>query len=105
GVGFATVPQAPPGLPSIEVPSVDAGDPATRAVVEVLGQVPQQVRESTVTLSAKSPGSVQLTLADGRIVKWGNAADSERKAMVLAALLTRPGKVFDVSAPDLPTVA
>jgi cell division protein FtsQ len=38
-------------------------------------------------------------------VKWGNSADSERKAMVLAALLTRPGKTYDVSAPDLPTVS
>lgn len=105
GMGFAVVPQAPPGLPSIEVATIGPNDPATKAVVEVLAKIPQQVRESTVTLAAKSPGNVQLTLADGRIVKWGNAADSERKSMVLAALLTRPGKVYDVSAPDLPTIA
>jgi cell division protein FtsQ len=105
GVDFAITPQAPTGLPSVEVPSLGPNDPATRAVVEVLGQIPQQLRDRVVGLSAKSAGSVQLNLVDGRVAKWGNAADSERKSMVLAALLTRPGKVYDVSAPDLPTIA
>jgi cell division protein FtsQ len=102
GVDYAVAPQAPPGLPSIDVATIGPADPATRAVVDVLGRIPRQMRERVVALSAKSAGSVQLTLIDGRIAKWGNAAESERKAMVLAALLTRPGKVYDVSAPDLP---
>ena len=44
-------------------------------------------------------------LANGKTVRWGNADDSARKAAVLAALMTRPGKVYDVSSPDLPTVS
>jgi cell division protein FtsQ len=105
GMDYAVVPQAPPGLPSIEVARIAPEDPSTRAVVEVLGKIPPQLRERVVTLAAKSPGDVQLKLTDGRLVKWGNAADSERKALVLAALLTRPGKTYDVAAPDLPTVS
>ena len=49
---------------------------------------------------------VTLTLADGTTVLWGDAADSPRKASVLAALLgqvksgaLRPAKTIDVSAP------
>jgi cell division protein FtsQ len=105
GIDFATIPQVPTGLPSIEVATISPTDPATHSVVDVLARIPQQLRDMVVGLSAQTAGSVQLTLTDGRVVKWGNSADSERKAMVLAALLTRPGKVYDVSAPDLPTVS
>jgi cell division protein FtsQ len=105
GVDFAVIAQAPTGLPSIDVAKPGPDDPATKAVVDVLGRMPQQLRDMVTGLAAQSPGSVQLTLTDGRVVKWGNSTDTERKAMVLAALLTRPGKSYDVSAPDLPTVS
>lgn len=105
GIDFAVIPQVPTGLPSIEVANISPADPATHSVVDVLARIPQQLRDMVTGLSAQTAGSVQLTLTDGRVVKWGNSADSERKAMVLAALLTRPGKTYDVSAPDLPTVS
>jgi cell division protein FtsQ len=105
GVDFAVIPQPPTGLPVLDLATPAPDDPATRAVVEVLGRIPQQLRGMVTGLGAKTAGSVQLTLTDGRVVRWGNSADSERKAMVLAALLTRPGKTYDVSAPDLPTVS
>lgn len=105
GVDFAVIPEPPTGLPVLDLATPAPGDPATKAVVEVLGRIPQQLRGMVTGLGAKTAGSVQLALTDGRVVKWGNSADSERKAMVLAALLTRPGKTYDVSAPDLPTVS
>jgi cell division protein FtsQ len=105
GVDYAVNPQPPAGLPALDLATIGPDDPSTRATVEVLAKIPQQLRNQVVTLSAKTPGSVQLALGDGRTVRWGNAQNSERKAMVLAALLTRPGKVYDVSAPDLPTVS
>jgi cell division protein FtsQ len=105
GVDFAVTSQAPTGLPAIDVATPGPGDPATKAVVDVLARIPQQLRGMVTGLAAQSPGSVQLTLTDSRVVKWGNSADTERKAAVLAALLTRPGKTYDVSAPDLPTVS
>jgi cell division protein FtsQ len=39
------------------------------------------------------------------VIKWGNARDNARKAAVLAPLLTRPGKTYDVATPDFPTVS
>ena len=41
---------------------------------------------------------------DGRTVVWGTTDRTEEKALKLAALLTQPGQVYDVSSPDLPTV-
>ncbi|WP_414944201.1 cell division protein FtsQ/DivIB [Amycolatopsis sp. cmx-11-32] len=105
GVVFKTVKERPTGLPELKLPLVSADDPVTRAVTGVLGVIPQQLSKQVTTATAKTPGSVEFALADGKTVRWGTSADTERKAKVLAALLTREGKVFDVSAPDLPTVS
>jgi cell division protein FtsQ len=105
GFDFATVARAPAGLPVIQLPSVQPSDPKTQAVVAVLAALPTQLRDQVTAIGAGTPGSVQLTLADGKTVRWGSADDSARKAAVLGALLTRPGKFYDVSAPDLPTVS
>jgi cell division protein FtsQ len=48
--------------------------------------------------------SITLTLGDGRVVIWGTTDRTEEKAEKLAALLTQPGRTYDVSSPDLPTV-
>jgi cell division protein FtsQ len=37
-------------------------------------------------------------------VIWGTNERTEEKAQKLTALLTRPGRTYDVSSPDLPTV-
>ena len=47
---------------------------------------------------------VTLGLADGRSVRWGDPERAPDKIAVLVALLGQPGKVYDVSSPDLPTV-
>jgi cell division protein FtsQ len=105
GLDYATVDQAPPGLPTLTVPAVGEHDPATKAAVDVLATIPKQLRAQVVAVAATTPGDVRLTLADGRVVRWGDADDSTRKAAVLAPLLTQPGSVFDVSTPDFPTIS
>jgi cell division protein FtsQ len=105
GLDYETVKQAPPGLPELMVTAVKPDDPATRAAVAVLSAIPQQLRAQVAAVTAKTPGNVQLTLADERTVKWGSADNSQRKAAVLAPLLTRPGKTYDVATPDFPTVS
>jgi cell division protein FtsQ len=105
GLDYAITKTAPPGLPTLAMDDVRPDNPATRAAVTVLGALPKQLKTHVVTLSAATPGDVRLTLADGRVVKWGNARDNARKAAVLAPLLTRPGKTYDVATPDFPTVA
>lgn len=105
GFDYATVPTAPAGLPKIQLPSASPHDPRTQAVVRVLAALPTQLRAQTIAISADTPGSVTLALANGKTIRWGDAADSARKAAVLAALMTRPGRVYDVSSPDLPTIS
>jgi cell division protein FtsQ len=105
GLDYAVIPKVPAGLPKIDLTTASAADPRTRAVVGVLAALPPQLRSLVIAVAAKTPGSVTLAIAKGRTVRWGNASDSARKAAVLAALLTRPGKVYDVSSPELPTVS
>ncbi|MCP2256967.1 cell division protein FtsQ [Streptoalloteichus tenebrarius] len=105
GLAYAAAPEGAAGLPELVVQRAAPDDPATAAGVRVLVSVPEKVRQEVLTVTARSPSDVRLTLSAGREVRWGGGADSERKAAVLAALLTRPGTVYDVSAPELPTVA
>lgn len=105
GVVFKTVKTKPAGLPELKLPKVSADDPVTQAVTAVLGIIPSQLLKQVTTATAKTPGSVEFTLSSGKIVRWGNAEDTDRKAKVLAALLSREGKTYDVSAPELPTVS
>jgi cell division protein FtsQ len=105
GADYDVVRTAPPGLPKLTVGSVRPDDPATGAALAVLDAIPRQLRTQVVEVTAKTPGNVQLILGDGRLVKWGGAEDSERKAAVLGALLTRKGKVYDVATPAFPTVS
>ncbi|GAA1943891.1 cell division protein FtsQ/DivIB [Amycolatopsis minnesotensis] len=105
GVVFKVVKDKPAGLPEIKLPRVGPEDPLTRAVTGVLAAVPLQLRTQVVAVGAATPGSVELTLATGKTVRWGDASQGDRKAKVLAALLTRDGKTYDVSAPELPTIS
>jgi cell division protein FtsQ len=104
GVVFKTVAARPPGLPELKLPKVSADDPVTRAVTAVLGVIPEQLLKQVTTATAKTPASVEFTLANGKIVRWGTAEQTDRKAKVLAALLTQDGKIYDVAAPELPTI-
>jgi cell division protein FtsQ len=105
GLDYAKVATPPAGLPTLAMSDVHPDNPATQAVVTVLDAIPKQLKTQVTTITANTPGDVRLTLADGRVVKWGNAHDNTRKAAVLAPLLTRPGKTYDVATPDFPTVA
>lgn len=105
GVVYKRIPEPIEGMPKLELPKVGPDDAATRAVASVLAGLPPQLRERVTIARADTPGSVELVLADGRIVRWGDAEQSERKAKVLAVLLTREGEVYDVSSPELPTVS
>jgi len=105
GLDYAVAASPPAGLPTLAISNVSPHDPATKAAVTVLGAIPKQLKSQVTTVTADTPGDVRLTLGDGRLVKWGNAQDNARKAAVLAALLTRPGKTYDVATPDFPTVS
>jgi cell division protein FtsQ len=103
GVDFATAPP-PPALPYIDVGNPGPADPATKAALAVLTALRPEVVAQVSRIAAPSVVSITLTLADGRTVIWGSNERTEEKAQKLAALLTRPGRTYDVSSPDLPTI-
>lgn len=101
GVGFATVPAPPAGVPRLELARPAPDDPATRAALAVLRELPADLRSRTAVVRATTGADVQLGLADGRTVVWGDPGDGPAKAQALTALLRLPGTVYDVSAPGL----
>jgi cell division protein FtsQ len=103
GVDFETGPP-PPALPYIDVANPGPSDPATKAALQALTALRPEVAGQVGRIAAPSVASITLTLNDGRVVIWGTTDRTEEKAEKLAALLTQPGKTYDVSSPDLPTV-
>ncbi|MHC9296907.1 cell division protein FtsQ/DivIB [Mycobacterium sp. LTG2003] len=103
GVDFATEPP-PPALPYLDADTPGPSDPATQAALEVMLALPPEVAAQVGRVAAPSVASITLTLTDGRVVVWGTTDRTKEKALKLAALLTQPGRTYDVSSPDLPTV-
>ncbi|WP_193047378.1 cell division protein FtsQ/DivIB [Mycolicibacterium baixiangningiae] len=103
GVDFATAPP-PPNLPYLETATPGPSDPATEAALQVMLALPPDVAGQVGRIAAPSVASITLTLLDGRVVVWGTTDRTDEKALKLAALLTQPGRTYDVSSPDLPTV-
>ncbi|MHA7650886.1 cell division protein FtsQ/DivIB [Mycobacterium sp. ML4] len=103
GVDFATDPP-PPAVPYIDVDNPGPSDPATLAALKVLSTLRPEVADQVGRIAAPSVSSITLTLTDGRVVIWGTTDRAAEKAEKLAALLTQPGRTYDVSTPDLPTV-
>ena len=103
GVDFATEPP-PPGLAYLDVENPGPADPPSSAALQVLTALRPEVAAQVGRVAAPSVASITLTLHDGRTVVWGTTDRTDEKAEKLTALLTQPGRVYDVSSPDLPTV-
>jgi cell division protein FtsQ len=99
GTSFGSVARAPRGQPVVKATT----DDALRSAAAVVAALPTGLRASVSTVTATSHDDIVLTLAAGPTVRWGSAEQSDRKAAVLAALLTVKAVSYDVSAPDLPT--
>lgn len=103
GVPFASVPTLPPGVVRLQVPTPGRADPTTRSALQVLAELAAPLRDQVRIVRAASPSGVTLLLADGRQVIWGGAGNAAVKAEAIAVLLRMPGRVFDVSRPDVVT--
>ncbi|MDD7940545.1 FtsQ-type POTRA domain-containing protein [Actinomycetospora lutea] len=107
GFGYRTMPARPPGVPALILPPgvlPSPDDPGTRSAADVVVALPASLRADLLEVRANGPYDVAFLLTGEREVRWGADGDNERKAAVLAALLTRPGSVYDVSTPDLAVV-
>lgn len=77
-------------------------------ITEVLGSLPDDLRDQVRAASGSSIDSIELELTSGKMVMWGNNEDAKKKAKVLEALLGLEDdeaaqiSEYDVSAPDFP---
>lgn len=103
GVALSTTPQPPEGHPVIEATG-GVGSTAFTAIGTVFRTLPDDIRSQVTAMSATSANDVTLTLGGtGTDIVWGNADESAKKAIVLAAAMRArpPADVYsyDVSAP------
>ena len=98
GVAFTPIGRIPKDLPTVR--GTDAGLPAAMAVYTSL---PPALAQKVVRLAAQTRDDVTLTLRSGVVVRWGSAEQPELKAAVLETLMERRARIYDVSAPELPT--
>lgn len=103
GVDFA-IGVPPPGVPYLDTANPGPNDAPTKAALEVMTSLRPEVAAQVARVDAPSVAGITLQLTDGRQVIWGTTDRTEEKALTLGALLTQPGKTYDVSSPDLPTV-
>ncbi|GAT09136.1 FtsQ-type POTRA domain-containing protein [Mycolicibacterium novocastrense] len=103
GVDFAIGPP-PPGVPYLDTENPGPNDGPTKAALQVMTSLRPEVAAQVARVAAPSVAAITLQLIDGREVVWGTTDRTEEKALKLGALLTQPGKTYDVSSPDLPTV-
>jgi cell division protein FtsQ len=108
GVRFGTVAERPEGVPLIagEVgDGLGADSAAMWAGLTVAAALPPDLAARTQEIRATTPDAVAVVLDDGAVVEWGGPQESARKAAVLAVLMQQPARVYDVSAPDVPTTS
>ncbi|MEV6003472.1 FtsQ-type POTRA domain-containing protein [Streptomyces griseomycini] len=115
GVRFATVSQAPQGVPLLELAASRTGSAAAslrrfgedrlvREAVRAAGAVPDSVARATRKVKVRSYDDISLQLTGGRTVDWGSGEKGAAKARTLVALMkAAPGaRHFDVSVPTAP---
>ncbi|MEV6740547.1 FtsQ-type POTRA domain-containing protein [Streptomyces sp. NPDC051104] len=111
GVRFATVSQAPNGIPALELTvSKSAGwrrfgtDRMVREAALVAQDVPAGVKRDVRTVRVRSYDAISLELTGGRTVLWGSSERGRAKATALTALMKAASgaRHFDVSAPIAP---
>lgn len=95
---------APPTLPVLVVDRPSSTDPATRAALQVIADLPGDIAGLVEEVRATTAEGVSLVFGDGRVVVWGGTDRPREKARILATLLERKAKTYDVSSPEVVTV-
>jgi cell division protein FtsQ len=99
--------ETPDGVVPLDVATPGPEDPATRAGIAAIAALPATVRQEVAAAAASSPDDITLTLADGTVVHWGDASESQAKSAALVGLLQQiqsgaleAAGTVDVSTPD-----
>lgn len=102
GVAFHTSGSISPGLPRVVA---DQGNrPLLTDLATVVEAFTPTLRRQTDHLTATSSDQIVVVLTGDRKIIWGGADQSDQKATVATAMLGIRGSVYNVSAPDHPTV-
>lgn len=104
GVLVATSAERPEGIPLGSGTVIDTASPAFHAAATVIRDMPGDLRAQLASVTASSPQDVEFTLTGGTRVIWGEGELTQRKSVVLRAILASVGPValIDVAAPDTP---
>jgi cell division protein FtsQ len=107
GVTVITSVARPHGLPVLDVSSPTQTDPAMRAGLAVIGELPPWLSQRVVGLAARSAEDVTMQLAGGVSVAWGAPERASEKLTLLHGLLVQSPRrdvtVIDVSSPEVVT--
>ena len=76
---------------------------ALQEAARVVGALPPAVLARVDHVSVATIDQIRLVMRSGRLVKWGDAAQSAKKAEVLAVLMRQKSSVIDVRVPGRPT--
>lgn len=104
GVLLGRVAERPVGVPLGSAELADTSSPGFLAAASVVRDMPEDMRQQLVSVQAGNAQEVRFTLDSGTEVVWGEAKQTQRKAIVLRTLLASIGtpSLVDVSAPDAP---
>jgi cell division protein FtsQ len=105
GVIFAADDGSGAGLPIVRTTLAELPPATLTAVTGMLAALPSPVRGQVNIVRADSADNMSVELNDGRVIVWGDAGRPELKAKVLAILLQRKGRTYDVSSPEAPAIA
>jgi cell division protein FtsQ len=90
---------------SAALPRVQALDDRSRkAAVAVTSALPDWLLADVAQTRASTPDDVTLVMRDGAEIVWGAPERADEKIDVLRVLLRLPSPIYDVSAPDVPTI-
>jgi len=105
GDPYLVVDAPPTGLVTVQLVAPGVGDPSTAAALTVAAALTPDFRAQVASISARTAFDVEVTMADGRKIIWGEATDSAKKMQILPALLAaRDGTEYDITDPTLVSV-
>lgn len=98
--------ERPVGVPEAADSVKNVSSEAFRSAADVLRDMPVELREQVVAVTATGGQDVGFTLESGVEVLWGEARQTQRKAMVLETMITalegESVELIDVSSTEAP---
>ncbi|QIX28647.1 FtsQ-type POTRA domain-containing protein [Nocardioides sp. JQ2195] len=102
GFSFRSYRSLPTNLPLIKIDD-DTEDEAVTEGANVVASLPPAIARKVEHVELRTIDQISLVLRDGRRILWGSAERSDDKSAVIAQLIKRKARIYDVSVPNQPT--